>query len=235
MNAKAAINIIQKGIRNRKSISEKELLDLLDKNEIPYLLIDDIIEFLYESQIEITNVNDDSYTHPKGPSHITQRANSYKKAHEELLKSPGKDVKGQLFSDLEKPRIQATYIPLTLLAFFNEADCDGNVYIDKIIQFYKDYFELRRYRKQVVERSDSVFANTIPSDDRIKALILFNPLGRSFLVKYFSINNGLVMLNHNLWEALTASDISRIRGISQKLLIEYYENLSKGCHNDKGE
>ncbi len=226
MNAKTAISIIKNEIKNRKIIPENELLDLLNKNEIPYLLIDDIIEFFYESQIEITSDNNDTYTHPKAPSHITQRANLYKKTHEELLKSPGKDVKEQLFSDLEKPRIQATYIPLTLLAFFNEADCDGNVSIDKIIQFYKDYFELRRYRKQVVERSDSVFANAIPSDDRIKALILFNPLGRSFLVKYFSIDkNGLVTLNHNLWEALTASDISRIRGISNRLIDDYYKKL----------
>lgn len=226
MNAKAAINIIQKEIRNRESLSENELLDLLNKNEIPYLLIDDIIEFLYESQIEITNDNDDSYTHPKGSSHITQRANSYKKTHDELLKSPGTDVKEQLFSDLEKPRIQATYIPLTLLAFFNEADCDGNVAIDKIIEFYKDFYELRRSRGQIVERNDSVFANTIPSNGEIKTLILFNPLGRSFLVKYFSIdNNGLVTLNHNLWEALTASDISRIRGISNRLIDDYYKKL----------
>lgn len=226
MNVKTAISIIQNEVKNRKNIPENELLDLLDKNEIPYLLIDDIIEFLYESQIEITSNNDDTYNHKNAPSHITQRANSYRKTCEVLLNSPGKDVKQQLFNDLEKPRIQATYIPLTLLAFFNEADCDGNVAIGKIVEFYKDFYELRRNRDQIVERNDSVFANTIPSDDRIKALILFNPLGRSFLVKYFSIDKkGLVTLNHNLWEALTASDISRIRGISNRLINDYYSKL----------
>ena len=67
----------------------------------------------------------------------------------------------------------------------DNADEHGTVFMEKIVSYFKNFYIERKNKDLVVERADSVFAKSEPEDDKIKHLILFNPMGRSFLKKYF--------------------------------------------------
>ena len=227
MRTRDVTNRIINEIKHKKIITEEELISLLEKNGIPFILTDEVVEELISNGIDIVDYQDNDKNIKNSSTVITQRVKSYKKEKEELLNKTGEEVKKQFYTDLDKPRIQATYIPLTIIGFLNCSDYEGRVSIDRIVDTYKEFYENRKNHGLIVERKDSVFSNSIPDDEIIKKLILFNPLGRSFLVKYFTFDrkSELVSINHNLWDALTAADISRIRGISNRLINDYYNKL----------
>lgn len=116
---------------------------------------------------------------------ISIRKDKYEMLFDEMEASDPLKVKESFFDDCNKTRIQSTYIPVLILAFMDNADEHGTVFMEKIVSYFKNFYIERKNKDLVVERADSVFAKSEPEDDKIKRLILFNPMGRSFLKKYF--------------------------------------------------
>ena len=119
-------------------------------------------------------------------------------------------------------------MPVTMLGLFDKADEYGKLHIDELVSFFKEYYDNRKCRNLIVERADSIFSKTTPSNQEIKKLILFNPLGRSCLVKYIRYNDvsNYLEINENFWNALHISDVIRIKKQSEKIINDYYKKLS---------
>lgn len=224
MNKQEIIENFITSLEKKKSISKKELSECFDENKISLLIIDDIIDEMINQGFSIID-NESAIKSKK--SRVKERTISYQKQREEILKLSEESAKKQFLTDLENAKIQSTYIPLVVLGFLNDVDCNGVISIYGIIEYYKEFFKKRYESGSVIERKDSIFSQRIPENREIKALILFNPLGRSFLVKYFKYNkeDETVAINENLWKSLSAANVSYIRVMSKQLINEYYRKL----------
>ena len=118
---------------------------------------------------------------------VLKRIRKYNKENELLANRAGNEVKEMFFRDLAVARCQASYIPVFLICFFQNADEDGCLDLDALSVAFADYYKKRKSEGLVVEKINSILRNDIfPSMAEVKRLLLFNPLGRSFLIKYFN-------------------------------------------------
>ena len=120
-------------------------------------------------------------------------------------------------------------MPVTMLGMFECSDNKGKVYISDLVEFFKKFYEHRKERNLIVERSDSIFYKSSPNDKEIKKLILFNPLGRSCLVKYirYDEETDCLFFNENLWNSFSIVDMKNLIQKSKDILYDYYEKLSQ--------
>lgn len=212
-------------------ITESDISRILIEESVPLILVDDILETL-ESQL--ANINDTEadkieYTVPRQFKTVLDRVKQYNLQQMELANMSSDIVKKNFIFDFSKAKIQTTYMPVTILAFLESADENGTVSIDSIADYFTRFYNERKEKGLIVERSDSIFAKTVPSKKEIKALILFNPLGRSCLIKYFVSDkiNGTVSMISNLWKSLSLSDAAKIRVIANSMIQNYYRKLKK--------
>lgn len=212
-------------------ISESIFFKVLDENDVEI----DLIPFIYESLInrKLEIVSDDNYVSHndisnKNDSKVIKRQNYYLEEQIKYLNESGNLIKKKFFEDYYKTRCQSTYMPVTVLGLFDRTNEFGKVQITELITFFKNFYESRKAKGLIVERADSILAKTIPSDQKIKDLILHNPLGRSCLVKYirYNENNEILEINENFWNSLRISDVILIKKQSEKIINDYYEKLS---------
>ena len=118
-------------------------------------------------------------------------------------------------------------MPVFVLAFFENLNSIGVVSFDKIINYFKNYYLSRKNKGFVVERNDSIFVKKEPSEKEIRRLILFNPMGRSCLRKYFRYDKteDVFIINPILWRSLSLADWNLIINESNRLLKDYYNKM----------
>ena len=210
-------------------ISDSEISKILIEESVPLILVDDILEAI---EFRLSNISDNkeevksNITH-KHDNKIAYRVKLYNSQKLEMTNMSGNLVKDCFISDLIKARIQTTYMPVTILAFLDSANENGITSIDSIVNYFISFYTKRKQEGRVVERSDSIFAKSTPTKKDVKTLILFNPLGRSCLIKYFVSNkdSGTISMLPNLWASLSISDAIRIRTIANSIIQEYYRKL----------
>ena len=118
-----------------------------------------------------------------------------------------------------------------VLAFFENLNSIGAVSFDKIVNYFKNYYLSRKNKGLVVERNDSIFVKKEQSEKEIRRLILwlilFNPMGRSCLRKYFKYDKteDVVIINPILWRSLSLADWNLIINESNRLLKDYYNKM----------
>ena len=155
------------------------------------------------------------------------RLDRYLSRRVEFETEEGSIIKSDFFSDLSRPRMQYSYFPLVLLAFFDRKEVTEKMLMTDLVLFFSSFYQDRRQRGLVVEKEKSIFAKNSPTDAEIKRLILFNPLGRSCLVKYFSYDkkSDYVSLDRKLYKSLSGNDVKRIVKLATELINCYYMKL----------
>ena len=211
-------------------ISDSDISRILIEESVPLILIDDILEAI---ELRLSNSQDNKeinqITKQKHDSRIADRVKQYNSQQLELANMPGNLVKDCFISDLSKARIQTTYMPVTVLAFLRSTNEKGVADLDSIADYFIMFYSKRKEAGLDVERSDSIFAKSTPTKKDVKTLILFNPLGRSCLIKYFVVDKdtGTISMLPNLWASLCISDAVRIRTIADSIIQEYYRKFKK--------
>lgn len=224
-------------------VSEIEIIDAVIERGLPLFYVTVVSEGLRQkatanSLLESSSVM--SIAHDKDDTQTVvndscskysqkERIQKYDSAYLELSTHEPLFVKESFFSDYQRASIQSTYIPVFLLAFFDVSKLSGNAPLNDVIDYYRNFYNSRKNMGLIVERSDSIFVKSFVDDKDIRKLILFNPLGRSFLRKYFKYEkkDNSFRLNPKLLISLTDTDLYEIKSISNQILDSYYMRLNK--------
>lgn len=243
-NFEKAYNKLVQKYNKKGSLTDDDFVIITESFGIPLIMLSELQDRLYNEGIVITNsssgsekasktqTNREKSYHKKKEMHdkssISIRKDKYEMLFDEMEASDPQKVKESFFDDYNKARIQSTYIPVLILAFIENANEHGTALMGKIISYYKSFYAERKDKSLIVERSDSIFARSEPGDDEVKRLILFNPLGRSFLKKYFRYDKQTdsICINTKLWMGMSYSDGIRIKEKSKTIISGYYKKLS---------
>lgn len=229
--------------KNKGYITERDLSKILIKAKLPRLLISAVYDELSEIGIrvldkEVTKIDSNSDMSQKADDgqkkrdHRLQiRVQKYRSRKEEFVNEDRQNVLKEFYADLSKPRMQYSYFPLVFLAFFDREDITEMMSMSDMIQYFRMFYKNREEQGFIVEKKASIFVKGSPTDSEIKRLILFNPLGRSCLVKYFQYDNKTdkIYLNKHMYNALTEDDVDIITGIAMSLLNAYYRKLENAA------
>lgn len=226
-----------------REVSELEIIDAVIERGLPLFYVTVVSEGLRQkatansllessSVMSIAHDKDDTQTviNDSCSKHsLKERKRKYDSAYVELSAHEPLLVKKSFFSDYRRASIQSTYIPVFLLAFFDVSKLSGIAPLNDVIDYYRNFYSSRENMGLIVERSDSIFVKSFVDDKDIRKLILFNPLGRSFLRKYFKYEktDNSFRINPKLLISLTDTDLNEIKSMSNKILDSYYLRLNK--------
>lgn len=216
-------------LSNSGKLAESVFFSIIDEENVSFDIIPKIYEALINKGIKIVSLTS-TESIPKTNKlsrNLSERRSFYLEQQENYLRESGELIKKKFFEDYFKSRAQSTYMPVAMLGLFENADEYGKVHIDDLVAYFNDYYIERKNQGLLIERPDSIFAKSEPSYQEIKRLILFNPLGRSCLVKYIRYNEKSEFLefNENFWRVLSISDVIRIKNQSKKIIENYYQKL----------
>ena len=230
---------IQDLSKDKGYITELELSKILVKAKLPRLLISAVYDELSEIGIRVidkdaSEQNADSdvpqkvdYAQKKNNCRLQKRVQKYRIRKKEFVNEDGQKILKEFYSDLSKPRMQYSYFPLVFLAFFDRDNITEMMSMSNMILYFKAFYKNRKEQGLIVEKKASIFVKGSPTNSEIKRLILFNPLGRSCLIKYFQYDKktDMIYLNKSMFNALTEGDVDIIAGIATSLLNNYYSKL----------
>ena len=115
-----------------------------------------------------------------------------------------------------------------MLGMLNLVDKDGEVNIDKLLDYYIEFYKNRLDRNLQVDRKGCVFDYNFLSDrTKVKKSLLENPFEKFERKRfiYFSKDLNILSFNPNLWEKMTGEIKQDIINKENKFLIEYYKNM----------
>lgn len=232
---------IQDLSKDKGHITEWDLSKILIKAKLPRLLISAVYDELSEMGIrvvdkdasehysysDVTKKADNAQKEKK--SRLQKRVQKYRSRKEEFANEDGQNIIKEFYTDLTKPRMQYSYFPLVFLAFFDRDPITEMMSMSDMILYFRAFYKNREEQGLIVEKKASIFVKGSPTDSEIKRLILFNPLGRSCLIKYFQYdkNTDKIYLNKSMYNALTKDDVDIITGIAMSLLNDYYRKLER--------
>lgn len=230
---------IQDLSRDKGYITEWDLSRILINAKLPRLLISAVYDELNEMGIRVVDKDvSEHYCHSNVPQkaddaqnekicRLQERVQKYRIRKDEFVNESGQIILKEFYTDLSKPRMQYSYFPLVFLAFFDRDYITEMMTMSDMIQYFRAFYKKREEQGLIIEKKASIFVKGSPTDSEIKRLILFNPLGRSCLIKYFQYdkNTDIIYLNKSMYNALTEDDVEIITGIATSLLNDYYNKL----------
>lgn len=228
---------IQDLSKDKGYITKQDLSLILDRAKLPHLLISAVYDELNNMGIRVVDKEETvqySDSNAKKKTTDTQkncstqkRIQKYRIRKKEFVNEDGNKVLQEFYNDLSKPRMQCSYFPLVFLSFFDRRIIFRMISMTDMIQYFRSFYKEREQQGLIVEKKTSIFAKGSPTDSEIKRLILFNPLGRSCLIKYFQYdkNSDKIYLNESMYNALTVNDVDIITGMATSLLNDYYNKL----------
>lgn len=138
--------------------------------------------------------------------------------------------KAKLFMDMIKEmRMDHSYKPVLLKGILLLCDSQGKVKISELVKYFKEYYQGRKNRSQIVEKDDSIFTRAHCTDKEIEREILSYPFRRfeNMSMMYHTKTLGVIQVDSIIWKKLTDSDKQVIAEICDKKLEQYYERISK--------
>lgn len=115
-----------------------------------------------------------------------------------------------------------------ILGMFRNADKEGEVNVDKLLDFYISFYKDRLERNLQVDRKGCVYTFEYLDDrTKVKKSLLDNPFEKFERKRfvYFSKDLNVISFNPSLWEQLTKEIIDKVVEKEQKFLEEYYKNM----------
>lgn len=115
-----------------------------------------------------------------------------------------------------------------MLGMLKLADKEGEVNIDKLLDYYISFYKNRLDRNLQVDRKGCVFDYDYLNDKtKVKKSLLDNPFEKFERKRfvYFSKDLNILSFNPNLWKRMTNEKKQDIINKENKFLIEYYKNM----------
>lgn len=122
-----------------------------------------------------------------------------------------------------------SYKPVFLKAIFRNANENGEATLDSIIAYFRAFYEGRRSRGVVVEKTKSVFYKKGYSDFEALSVIIRYPYARletMGMMDYIK-EKGVIAINSNVWNQLSPTDIKNIEQICKDKIERYYLRFVK--------
>ena len=137
-------------------------------------------------------------------------------------------IKNDFIIKFQAKSLQYSYIAVLIKALLSNVNPNGQVSLEKVIDYFREFYDDRRRKGLVVEQEDSIFYKANYTRCDIRRIILFNPVKRSFLANYVTFNKSTNMLIFNslLWDKLTQIDKKKINEIANDKLTAYYNRIS---------
>ena len=138
--------------------------------------------------------------------------------------------KAKLFMDMIKEmRMDHSYKPVLLKGILLHCDTQGKVKISALVEYFKEYYQNRKKRSQIIEKDDSIFSREHCTDKEIEREILSYPFRRfeNMSMMHHTKTLGVIQVDSIIWKKLTDSDKQLIAEICDKKLEQYYERISK--------
>jgi DNA or RNA helicases of superfamily II len=135
------------------------------------------------------------------------------------------DNRKELFMDMVRQMdMSYSYKPVLIKAVLEYADKSGRVKLDDITAYFKVYYEDRRDKGLVVEKSNSLFAKGGYTDKEAQRNILSNPFKRfeDMQMLRHTKTLGIVEVEPTVWKNLTDDEKDEIRRICEEKLDSYF-------------
>lgn len=128
---------------------------------------------------------------------------------------------------VEQMDMSYSYKPVLLKAMLKHADKSGRVKIDDIVVYFKSFYESRRDRGLIVEKSNSIFAKGDYTDKEAERNILSNPFKRfeDMDMLRHTKTIGIIEVDSSVWKKLTDEDKTKIAIICEEKLAAYYKSI----------
>ena len=134
----------------------------------------------------------------------------------------------QIFLDvISKMDMNHSYKPVLIKAILSECDSNGRVSIDRIVDYFIDYYSARENAGLLSEKSDSIFAKGTYDRKAVRLLILRYPF-KTFedrQVLYHTKTLGIIEIEPTIWKSLTLDEKTAIIQACDEKLNAYYNHL----------
>lgn len=117
-----------------------------------------------------------------------------------------------------------SYKPVVLLAFFENADRDGKLSIEGVVDFVRNYYDDRRLHGLLVERKKSIYQDEGVSDNQIKKNLISNPIQAFVKSNFFNYDqkNGIFSIIPEVWASIGDNEKSLLNQIFVEKLRDYF-------------
>lgn len=137
------------------------------------------------------------------------------------------NIIGKFILSLQKMNMSYSYKPILIKSIIKNANKSGIVTIQKIIDYFKSFYESRREKGLVVEKSNSLFINKNYTNSEAKNIIIQNPIKvfeKSNALRY-DRNIGCVIYTYFNWSTITEEDKKKIDVLCDEKLNHYYTQI----------
>lgn len=129
------------------------------------------------------------------------------------------------FMDMVKTMdMSFSYKPVLLKAMFEHVDENGRVLVEDIVNYFMDFYRVRKEKGLVVEKKSSLYCKDGYSSKDVERNIFMNPFKRFEDMRFMSRCRDIeyVEFNRHVWKRLTGEEKERIVGRCDVKLEEYY-------------
>lgn len=139
------------------------------------------------------------------------------------------NIKSKFMEFVKKMDMSFSYKPVLLKAVMRHVNEEGCVALEDIVDYFKDFYEMRAAKGLIVEKPTSIFAKGGYTDKDVERNILSNPFKRFADMRFFQRCKDVSMIRINPWifKKLQAEDYKRIHKICDEKLEEYYKRIAK--------
>lgn len=132
--------------------------------------------------------------------------------------------KNIFIDNIRKMRMDHSYKPVFLLAFFNNMDADGIARIEDVVEDFINFYEERRRKGLIVEKGPSIFLSDKYSQKEAEQLLLSMPfkIYEEMGVMNHSKYIGTIQLKKQIVKRLNTKDIEEIKNTCNAGINNYY-------------
>ncbi len=183
--SKLTDDLVTKGVR---LVSSSEYEEAIKQTPIPESNIDEEVENLVKLYLKL-------------PSEKRIMFREKLKSLDSSLVSESDKKSSEFIDRIERAYLQYSYIAVFLRSFFEICDNNGTASLEKLTDKFKDYYMQRLLSDIIAEKPDSKLSRFDFNQSDVKSLIISNPLKRSFLKNYYSIDrkNDIVSIDKSVW------------------------------------
>lgn len=140
------------------------------------------------------------------------------------------DNRKDLFMEMVRQMdMSYSYKPVLLKAIILYADDKGRIKLSDIVGYFREFYENRRSNNIVVEKKNSIFAESDYTDKEAERNILSNPFKRfeDMDMLRHTKTLGIVEMDSSVWKRLNKEDKAEITRVCDEKLNSYYQRLEE--------
>ncbi len=137
-------------------------------------------------------------------------------------------LKEDFYKFLEEKNYTFSFKMIFLLGSIKLADCIGQINLDELVNFYRNFYLSRLKNNLKVDRKGCVYDEEYLNDKiKVKKSILKNPFEKFERKRFFEYNKDLnkIAINHKLFNQWDENDTKKIIKMMKQHLKEYYSKI----------